>query len=171
MSKYKYGFSAFVVADIDPANGGPLAGSALDIKDEIFRDTFDMTEEDGTETDLYTEMENTPFLSFREPGKETLAFELVNTRPERLEKFLGGAVVSAGGTVTWSKPANQGIIEKHVTITLLDGTILIVPRAKIVGKKNFTFRRNAVWTLDITLTPLTPEFPALAPMTISEPEV
>lgn len=170
MSKYKYGIKNFVIADIDPANGGPLAGSTLDIVAEIFRDTFDMTEEDGTTTDLYTEMDNTPFLSFQEPGKETLALQVVNTKPERLEFFLGGTVVTAGGKVTWSKPANQGIIEKHCTITLLDDTIMTIPRGKVVGKKNFQFRRNNIWTLDVSIVPLTPEFVGLAPMDISEPE-
>ena len=72
-----------------------------------------MTEEDGTETDYYTEMDNTPFLSFQEPGKEELSFELVDTRPERLALFLGGNVIEAGGKKTWSKPANAGIIAKE----------------------------------------------------------
>ncbi len=169
MSKYKYGIKNFFVRDIDPANGSGLAAGELDIKPEIYRDSFDMTEEDGTETDLYTEMENTPFLSFQEPGKETLSFELVNTSPARLEKFLGGAVVVGAGKTTWSKPDNQGILEKHITIILLDDTEMVIPRGKIVAKKNFTFRRNAVWTLDVSITPLQPEFSGLSPMDISEP--
>jgi hypothetical protein len=114
-------------------------------------------------------MENTPILVFQEPGKEALSFQLVNTRPERLQKFLGGTIVTTASKVTWSKPDNQGIIEKHVTILLLDDTEMVIPRAKLVGKKNFVFRRNQIWTLDINLTPLQPEFAGLAPMDISEP--
>jgi len=160
-----------VIADIDPANGGALAGSEVDIFDDIFRDTFDMTEEEGTETNLYAEMNNTPKVAFREPGAETLSFEYMDTSPDRLKLFLGGEVNTVGQEKIWSKPANQGIIYKHVTITLLDGTIMVIPRAKVVGAKNFQFRRNNIWTLDVSLTPLTPEFPALAPMDIKEPTV
>lgn len=169
MSKYKYGIKNFWVRTINPADGTGLAAGELDITSEIYRDTFDMTEEDGTETDHYAEMDNTPFLSFQEPGKEELAFEVIDTRPERLALFLGGAIVEAGNKKTWSKPANAGIIEKHITIVTLDDTEIVIPRAKVVAKKNFTFRRNQPWTLPVTLTPLTPEFPALAAMDISEP--
>ncbi|WP_425628872.1 hypothetical protein [Cellulophaga lytica] len=169
MSKYKYGIKSFIVDNIDPANGNAAGTDALDITPEIFRDSFDMTEEDGTETDIYSEMDNTPKLSFLEPGKETLTFELLDTRPEMLERFLGGTVVEAAGKKTWSKPANQGIIEKHLTITLLDDTIMTIPRAKVVAKKNFTFRRNAPWTLEVNVTVLTPEVGSLAAIDISEP--
>lgn len=168
MSKYKYGIKNFWIRDIDPANGSGVAAGELDITAEIFRDTFDMTEEDGTEQDYFSEMDNTPFLSFQEPGKETLSFEVIDTRPERLALFLGGEIVEAGGKKTWSKPANAGIIEKHVTIVLLDDTEVVIPRAKMVGKKNLTFRRNQPWTLPVTLTPLAPGF-GLSAMDISEP--
>ncbi|MDO6808086.1 hypothetical protein Q4603_05685 [Zobellia galactanivorans] len=170
MAKYKYGIKEFWLRDIDPTDGSGLAAGEIDIKSEVYRDTFDMTEEDGTSTEHYTEMENTPFLSFEEPGKETLSFELVNTTPERLALILGGAVVTTGGKKIWSKPDNQGENEKHVTIVTQDDTEIVIPRAKMVGKKNFTFRRNAPWTLPVTLTPLQPEFESLSPMTISEPE-
>jgi hypothetical protein len=170
MPKYTYGIASMVVDNINPADGTALGDLDLDIVDIIYRDTFDMTEEDGTTTDHYSEMDNTPFLSFEEPGKETLALQLTDTQVTMLETFLGGAVVSAGGKKTWSKPANQGVNEKHIVITTTDGTIITIPRAKVVGKKNFTFRRNQPWTLAITLTPLTPKFPALAAMDISEPD-
>ena len=169
MSKYKYGIKNFVIADIDPANGNAVVAGSLDIVDDIYRDTFDMTEEDGTSTDLYSEMDNTPKLSFQEPGKETLSLELMDTTPARLAFFLGGNVVSSGGKDTWSKPANQGANEKHITITLIDDTEMVIPRAKIVGKKNFQFRRNNIWTLDVNITPLTPEHVGLAAIDISEP--
>lgn len=169
MSKYKYGIKNFIVASINPVDGTPvLDGSEIDIVDDIFRDSFDMTEEDGTETDLYAEMNNTPKVSFREPGKETLSLQYMDTTPDRLAVFLGGAVVTAGGFKTWSKPANQGINEKHCRIVLLDDTEMIVHRGKIVGKKNFQFRRNNIWTLDVSITPLDPGF-GLNPIDIKEP--
>lgn len=169
MSKYKYGIASFKIFDINSSTGAKVGASELDITDDIFRDTFDMTEEDGTETDLYSEMDNTPKLSFREPGKETLAFELMDTTPERLVAFLGGAFVNTAGVKTWSKPANAGIIEKYVEIVVQDGTQMVIPRGKIVAKKNFQFRRNNIWTLDVTIVPLAPEFSGLNAMDIIQP--
>lgn len=170
MSKYKYGIASFIVDNINPADGSALGDLALDITDQIYRDTFDMTEEDGTATEHYSEMDNTPFLAFEEPGKETLSFELTDTNVDNLALFLGGSVVTALGRKTWSKPANQGVNEKHIKITTVDGTNITIPRAKVVAKKNFTFRRNEPWRVTVTLTPLTPEFPGLAAMDIDEAE-
>lgn len=170
MGKYKYGIKEFWVRDIDPTDGTGLAAGEIDITDEIYRDTMEMVEEDGTATEHYTEMNNTPILSFEEPGKEDISFEAVDTRPERLALFLGGAVVTAGGFKTWSKPSNQGLLEKHVTIKLIDDTEIIIPRAKMVGKKNFTFRRNEPMRIAVTLTVLQPEHAGLAAMDVREPE-
>ena len=170
MSRYKYGISSFIVDNINPVNGNALGDLNLDITDMIYRDSFDMTEEDGTETEHYAEMNNTPFLSFQEPGKETLSFELTDTSVDNLARFLGGAVVTVTGRKIWSKPANQGVNEKHIVITTVDGTRITIPRAKVVAQKNFTFRRNEPWRLSVSLTPLTPEFPSLAAMDIDEAE-
>ncbi len=170
MAKYKYGIKTFTIADIDPSNGAAVASGALEVTADVKRDTFQMTEEDGTSVDIYAEMDNTPVGSFEEPGKETLVCELLDTTVERLAFFLGGSVVTAGGKKTWAKPANQGTNEKHVTIVLMDDTEVTIPRAKITAKKNFNFRRNEYWTLPITLVPLTPAFSGLPSMSISEPE-
>ena len=170
MAKYKYGIKTFTIAEIDPANGAAVVAGALEVTADVKRDTFQMTEEDGTSVDIYSEMDNTPVGSFEEPGKENLVCELLDTTVERLAFFLGGSVVTAGGLKTWSKPANQGTNEKHITIVLIDDTTVTIPRAKVTAKKNFNFRRNEYWSLPISLTPLTPEFPGLASMTISEPE-
>lgn len=167
-TKYRYGIASFIVDDINPANGAAAGTLALDITDMIYRDTFDMTEEDGTATDHYAEMNNTPFLSFQEPGKETLSFQLTDTQVDNLKTFLGGTVATVGARKIWSKPANAGENEKHIVITTTDGTVITIPRAKVVAKKNFQFRRNAPWLLAVTLTPLTPKFAGLSAMDIDE---
>lgn len=170
MSKYKYGIKNFVISSINPADGTALVAGQIDVMADVKRDTMQMTEEDGTAVEIYAEMNNTPVGSFEEPGKETIECELLDTTVERLAFFLGGAVVTAGGKKTWSKPANQGINERHVVIVLQDDTEVIMPRAKVTAKKNFNFRRNDYWTLPVSFVPLEPEFPGLASISISEPE-
>ncbi len=169
MSKYRYGFSSVKAFGIDPATGLAASGTEVDLTEDILRDTFDFNEEDGTDTEIYSEMDNTPKLSFSEPGKETLTFGQMDTSVEKLALFLGGSVVTGGGgEKTWSKPANAGTIEKRLEIVTLDGYKIIVPRAKVKGLKNFSFRRNGIWTLDLTFTVLTPGF-SLAAIDIIEP--
>lgn len=170
MSKYKYGIKTFTISPIDPANGGALVAGQLEVTADVKRDTMQMTEEDGTAVEIYAEMDNTPVGSFEEPGKETIECELLDTTVERLAFFLGGTVVTAGGLKTWSKPANQGINERHVVIVLQDDTTITIPRAKVTAKKNFNFRRNDYWTLPVSFVPLTPEFVGLPSISISEPE-
>ena len=97
MAKYKYGIKTFTIAEIDPANGAAVVAGALEVTADVKRDTFQMTEEDGTSVDIYSEMDNTPVGSFEEPGKENLVCELLDTTVERLAFFLGGSVVTAGG--------------------------------------------------------------------------
>jgi hypothetical protein len=170
MGKHRYGITSFKVHNIDPANGLALAGSELDITASIFRDSFDLQEEEGTETELYNEMDTTPEISFTEPGKETLSFQLMDTQVDTIKEFLGGEVVEVPGTSkTWSKPLNAGVINKYVEIETQDGYKLIIYKGKVAARKNFQLRRNNIWLLDVTITPQKPDFPALAPMDIVEP--
>lgn len=169
MGKYKYGIKTCIIGNIDPANGGVLTGSGVDITADIYRDTFNLAQATGTETEHYSEMDDTPKLAFSELGKRTITFQLLDTRPESLARFLGGTVVEAGGKKTWSAPTVSVLNEKHMVLTLLDDTQIVMPRASVQAATNFQVRRNAPALLDVTITPLTPEFVGLDAFSVSEP--
>lgn len=166
-TKYSFGISAFTIADIDP--GTFLGINPVNVKEAVYRDSFNMTEEEGTTTDHYSEMDTTPKVSFTEVGKETLTFQVMETQVDMLVLFLGGTKTTVSGRDRWSKPTTATNIEKFVTITTNDGTTIQIPRAKITGRKNLQFRRNGIWLIDVTLTPLTPKGGSLASIVIDDP--
>ncbi len=166
MAKYSFGISAFTLSDIDP--GTFLGINAIDVKEAVYRDTFNSTEEEGTTTDHYSEMDTTPKVSFTEVGKETYTFQIMETQVDMLVLFLGGAKTVVATRDRWSKPNTATNIEKFVNITTNDGVDIIIPRAKITGRKNLQFRRNGIWLIDVTLTPLTPKGGTLAAVVIDD---
>lgn len=166
-TKYSYGISAFTIADIDP--GTFLGINPVDVKELVYRDSFNMTEEEGTTTDHYSEMDTTPKVSFTEVGKETITFQAMETQVDMLVLFLGGTKTTVASRDRWSKPTTATDIEKFVTITTNDGTTIQIPRCKITGRKNLQLRRNGIWLIDVTMTPLTPKGGTLAAIVIDDP--
>lgn len=162
MSKYSYGINSFLVADIDPTTG--LGINPVETKEAVYRDTFNVAEEEGTTTDHYSEMDSTPKVSFTEIGKETITLQLMETDTATLANYLGGSVVVEGGKNTWEKPSGQATVEKHLTVVTEDGVTLTYPRVKVTARKNFQLRRNGLWLLDVTMTVLSPMLPTGAPL-------
>jgi len=167
MAKYSYGISAFTVANIDP--GTFLGVNPVDVKEMVYRDSFNMTEEEGATIDHYSEMDNTPKVSFTEVGKEIITLQLMETQVDNLVLFLGGTKTVVATRDRWSKPTTATDIEKFISITTNDGTTIQIPRAKVTARKNLQFRRNGIWLIDVTLTPLTPKGGTLAAMVIDDP--
>lgn len=167
MAKYSYGISAFTVANIDP--GTFLGVDPVDVKEMVYRDSFNMTEEEGTTIDHYSEMDSTPKVSFTEVGKEIITLQLMETQVDNLVLFLGGTKTVVATRDRWSKPTTATDIEKFISITTNDGTTIQIPRAKLTARKNLQFRRNGIWLIDVTLTPLTPKGGTLAAMVIDDP--
>lgn len=170
MPKYSYGIESFLVGDIDPTTG--LAINPVETKEDVYRDTFNVAEEEGSTTDHYSEMDSTPKVSFTEVGKETITLQLMDTSVQKLAAFLGGSVTVEGGRDTWKKPSGQATVEKHIKVVTMDGTTLEYPRVKVTARKNFQLRRNGLWLLDVTMTVLSPTLPVgspLAAVIVSDP--
>lgn len=170
MTKYRYGITAFEVSDINPTTG-LATGTPKDLKEDIFRDSFDLIEEDGVTTDIFSEMDDNPKISFNEKGVTNLTVQIMDTSVDTLALLLGGTVVSSGTPVvrTWNEPAAAQNIEKNIKITTVDGYIVTVYRGKISAKKNFQLRRNNIWLIDVSIKPLTPLVPGLPSLDIVEP--
>ena len=166
MAKYSYGISSFKYADINQTTG--LAENPVEIFDELYRDSLSVTEEEGTSTPHYSEMNSTPKVEFQEVGKETITIQVMDTSAAMLERFLGGTVSTLDGSDAWSKPVGATNIEKFIDITTVDGKRIRYPRAKVTGRKNFQLSRNKIWVIDVTIVPLTPLLGSLAAVVIND---
>lgn len=170
MGKMRYGYKSLAMADIDEATGLAKAGTVKELKEDVYRDSFNIVEEEGTTTDHFSEMDPDPKISFTETGKTTATLQVMDTSVDTLALLKGGEVVDgAQGERTWSKPATTSNIEKHVTLETLDGYKIVIPRAKVSARLNHQVRRNGIALLDVTFTALKPAVEGLATIDVIEP--
>lgn len=168
MSKHRYGYKSFKLSDIDPATGLAAAGTAKELKDDVYRDSFDIVEEEGTTTDHYSEMDPDPKISFTEDGKLNITLSVMDFSVESLALFKGGEVVEADGKKTWSKPKVSPQILKFCELETLDGYTVIVPKGKVKARINHQVRRNGIALLEVTITPQSPDVDGLNSMDVVE---
>lgn len=166
MAKYSYGISSFKYGDINQTTGE--IENPVELIEELYRDSLNVAEEEGTSTAHYSEMNSTPKVEFTEIGKETITIQVMDTSAAMLERFLGGTVATLDGSSAWSKPTVATNIEKFLDITTVDGKRIRYPRAKVTGRKNFQLSRNQIWVIDVTIVPLTPLLGSLAPVVIND---
>ena len=159
--KYSYGIQSFLFGEITPGTGA--LGAATEMKEAVYRDTFNSTEAEGTTTDHYSEMDSTPKVSFTEVGKETITWQCMETDIDQLVRLLGGVKTTVDLVDSWSKPSGAVDLEKYIKVITMDGTILEYPRVKITSRRNFQLRRNGLWLLDVTMTVLSPMLPVATP--------
>ncbi len=170
MSKYRYGLVSLKISDIDPATGLAAAGTEKELKDDVYRDTFDVTEEDGTTTDHFSEMNVDPEISFNEDGAMNLMMEVMDTSVDNLALLKGGeVVVDVEGKRIWSKPKANIQIEKHIEIETQDGYKMIIPRGKVMATINNKVRRNGIGLIKVKIRPLNPLVDGLAAFDMVEP--
>lgn len=169
MSKFRYGLASLKVSDIDPATGLALAGSVKELKEDVYRDSFDFIEEEGTDTDHFSESDVDPKISFNERGKLKLTLQIMDTSVDTLALLMGGNVVDVVGVKTWSRPAMNIQKEKYVEIETADGYKMVVARGSLSARYNNQVRRNGIALINVTITPLTPQVGGLATLDIIEP--
>lgn len=152
--KIAYGIASFKVGDIDPTTGAIL--NPVEFKDAIYRDTMTFIQADGTTEKHYNEMDNVPQAAITTPGEDEFKVSIMEALAANLETFLGGTVTTVTTVNTWHKPASVTSIEKYIEVITTDGTKITIPRAHVVGKKNFELKRNKIWLIDVSITPLKP---------------
>lgn len=170
MGKYRYGLTSLKISDIDSATGLALAGTEKELMDDVYRDTFDIVEEEGTTTDHFSEMNVDPEISFSEAGVMNLMLDIMDTSVETTAILKGGTVViDPDGNKIWSKPKANIQIEKYVEIITQDGNKIIIPRGKVMATINNQVRRNGIGLLKVKIRPQNPKVEGLAAFDILEP--
>lgn len=159
-----------MIGDINPTTGEML--NPVEHKEFVYKDTFNGSQEDGNTVDHYSEMDDSPKVSFQDVGKETLNFSYMDTGVDKLVLFLGGTVTTVDGRQTWTKPTGVPNVQKYVKITTLEGVDIEYPRVQFSTKRNFEFRKQGLLLLEVTMTVLSPNLPSgtpLAAVIVKEP--
>lgn len=169
MGKFRYGLSSLKVDDINAADGLG-AGAAVELKDDVYRDTFNIVEEDATSTPIYNEMDVDPVMEFTEKGRISATLQIMDTSVETLALLCGGEVVTVAGTSkTWSRPTENQNLEKRVEFETQDGYKIIIPRGRVNARINHQVRRNGIALVDVTIMALKPLVDGLATIDVIEP--
>jgi hypothetical protein len=171
MAEYGLGLLKLELATI-AGDGGP--GTAFTEVGNTVQGTAQLTEADGTTTDFNIEETDEPVESITTKGKKTLAFSCYDMSGPNLVKFFGGTYVpyNVTGPVheSYTPPATTVTIEKTVRLTDKKGNILQINRGSITAKFNWSFTKDQLAKIDVTIAVLTPTKDGVAPMTITYPD-
>ncbi|MAO42160.1 hypothetical protein [Leeuwenhoekiella sp.] len=169
MPKYRYGLASLKIDDINAADGLG-AGSPTELKDDVYRDTFNIVEEEGTSTPVYNEMDVDPVMEFTEKGRISATLQIMDTSVDTLALLCGGEVVTIAGTSkTWSRPSENLHVEKRLEFETQDGYKIIIPRGRVNARINHQVRRNGIALVDVTIMALKPLVDGLAAFDMVEP--
>jgi len=92
-----------------------------------FRDTCQITQEDGEVTELFSEENDDPEHVITRPGKIKVNFSVMKPDVDTLAKMLGGSVSSS----TWDAPGAMPEVERSVEIVPKQGLKISIPRLKM----------------------------------------
>ena len=92
-----------------------------------FRDTCQITQEDGESTELFSEEHDDPEYVITRPGKTKVNFSIMNPDVDTLAATLGGVVTSG----VWAAPDAMPEVERSVEIVPKLGLKISIPRLKM----------------------------------------
>lgn len=160
------GLKKFEIGTFDPSDG--TTSDWVEIPS--YKDTLRHTETAGNTTRHYQAGKATPIKTHTEVGEETIAISVPQTDAATLLKIFGGTVTTVEGIDTWNKPKTFGAeVIKSVRYESLDGTKVLIPKASMVGVKNFDGTETNIWLIDVTFTPQDTGLPAVADVQIADP--
>jgi len=173
MAKYGLGLLKIELADI-AVDGGP--GTVFTEVGNTVQGTAQLTQADGTTTDFNIEEQDDPVESIVTPGKKTLVFSCYDMSGPNLVKFFGGTYTAyaAGPPVvheSYSPPDTTVTLEQTVRLTDKKGNKVQINRGGITAKINWSFTKDKLAQVDITVAILVPEkagTPAMA-ITYADP--
>jgi len=167
--KFAFGIKSMKSGGIDPVTGLP---TALEDVGDIYKDTGEWIENDGTTTPHRSEFKNTPVVTVVEPGDEEFRFTLMDTSAKNLAKLCGGTVTEViDQPDVWNKPKGVPNIEMSFVLQTEDGTEVTIHRGKVVGKRRLTPTRTGMFLIDVAVTPQEPLIADLPAVTSKDPVI
>ncbi|HEY4207981.1 MAG TPA: hypothetical protein VGM31_14255 [Puia sp.] len=158
MAKYGLGLEKIELSDI-AEDGGP--GVAFTAIGNTVQGSAQLTQADGTTTDFNIEEQDDPVETVvSQKGKKTLAFSCFDVDGPTLVKFFGGTYTAYNATgpvhASYSPNDSASAIEKTVRLTDKKGNIFTIVRGNIAAKFNWSFTKDKLAQVDLTVDILVP---------------
>ncbi|MGQ1945234.1 hypothetical protein ACT4RS_09390 [Ornithobacterium rhinotracheale] len=116
---------------------------------KTYRDTFEMTEEEGSFTDEYCDQNDVPIVSFHEKGKRDIKVSTYDYSADFLKKIKGGTSLSK----EW-KEGDGELIFKALEITTDTGHVIKIPKTQVFARLNLKLKKKELALLEIVFKPL-----------------
>lgn len=129
-----------------------------------YQDTAKMSQEDGEETEFYSEENDDPEEIITKAGKTIFSFSVMNPDLDTLARLFGGTVASN----IYAFPDATANIEESLLVIPRKGLKFQVPRAKIKAKFNGEFSKKWLLLLECTATVLKPTTSGMKKLYVSK---
>lgn len=159
VNKFAYGVKSIEASAIDAVTG--LATSLADVG-EVYRDSAEITVDDPTTTQHFSEFDEDPVVSTSRKGMMNLSFNLMDTSADKCLEWMGGNVVEAVGEPDiWEAPAVQPDMYKAIDITFENGSKLRIYRGKVMAKLVPNPTKPGFTVIEVMVQPVKPLVAAL----------
>ncbi len=152
--KRTFGLKSIKVGDVAVDGGMGTTLAVLGVTDE---GSATFTKGEDTSKEFFCEESDDPIETVTKKGITTLEWGIVDVSPATLVKVFGGTVdVTVPAVPVWEPPSSAAVIEKSIeVITKTDVKIEIV-RAKISASMDLKLGKEAIGSVKIKATVLTP---------------
>lgn len=157
-----FGLKSIKMADC-PADGTMAADADLTILGVTLQDTASLVGADAQVDNVFSEENDLPEESFSTDGIKSLKFSIINVDPDTALRIMGGTV-TAGPPKVWNAPIATPKIEQSVRILTKSNLQIDIPRAQVIAKVNFQFKKRGVLQIDVTCNILVPGDPDTLPL-------
>lgn len=119
-----------------------------------YRDEASLTEDDGTDTEHYSNENDDPEESDTVPGKKKLVLAFIDWTPANCVKWFGGTISGAGATEVWEAPVSRSKQELAVRLRSKNGKYITLVRVSFSSKIDYKLAPSGIAKMVISGTVL-----------------
>jgi hypothetical protein len=142
-------------------------GTSLSVLGSTYQGTCNITVDDASETEHYSEENEDPEIIVTRAGKTVLNFSIMDADMTVLQTLLGGTITGSAATEVLALPNKAVNIEKSIKITPEKGHVISIPRAKISAKHQGAVGKEGILLLEVKATVLVPTKSGVAKLSYS----
>ncbi|MDY3526170.1 hypothetical protein PG310_10790 [Riemerella anatipestifer] len=145
--KALYGLKTIKIGEVVNETTMPQDNALTAFK--TYRDSFEMTEEEGSLSEEFCDQSDEPIVVFQEKGKRDIKVSTYDYTAEFIKSVKGGTVLSG----EWKEGDNTAIF-KALQIEADTGHLIKCPKTQVFARLNLKLKKKEVALLEITFKPL-----------------